>query len=87
VDFERWKEVFRDQSKVTFKLYPKLNHFFISGEGESMPDEYLQPGHVAETVVAWDQDFVQGHFQDSREGQMPAGMSVLPAGLVPRRGR
>ena len=51
VDFERWKEVFRDQSKVTFKLYPKLNHLFIAGEGKSTPEEYLQPGHVAETVV------------------------------------
>ena len=52
VDFERWKEVFRDQSKVTFKLYPKLNHLFIAGEGKSTPDEYLEPGHVAETVVS-----------------------------------
>jgi dienelactone hydrolase len=51
VDFERWKEVFRDQSRVTFKLYPKLNHLFIAGEGKSTPDEYAQPGHVAETVV------------------------------------
>jgi len=52
--------VFRDQSKVTFKLYPKLNHFFISGESESMPDEYLQPGHVAETVVADVAEWIRG---------------------------
>src|ERR1039458_10154976 len=51
VDFERWKEVFRDQSRVTFKLYPKLNHLFIAGEGKSTPDEYMELGHVAEPVV------------------------------------
>ncbi len=52
VDFDRWKEALGVQSKVTFKLYPKLNHLFIAGEGKSAPEEYwLQPGHVAETVV------------------------------------
>jgi len=60
VDFERWKEVFRDQSRVTFKLYPKLNHLFIAGEGKSTPDEYWQPGHVAETVVADVAEWIRG---------------------------
>jgi dienelactone hydrolase len=50
-DFERYREIFRDQSRVTFKLYPKLNHLFIAGEGKSTPDEYLVPGHVEEKVV------------------------------------
>jgi uncharacterized protein len=51
VDFDRWKEAFGNRSKVTFKRYPQLNHLFIAGEGESTPEEYLQAGHVAETVV------------------------------------
>jgi dienelactone hydrolase len=51
VDFDRWKEALGAQSKVTFKLYPKLNHLFIAGEGKSTPDEYEQPGHVAKAVV------------------------------------
>lgn len=52
VDFGHWKEALAAQPKVTFKLYPKLNHLFIAGEGKSTPDEYAQPGHVEETVVA-----------------------------------
>jgi dienelactone hydrolase len=51
VDFDRWKAALGTQPKVTFKLYPKLNHLFIAGEGKSTPEEYEQPGHVAETVV------------------------------------
>ncbi len=52
VDFDRWKASLSAQPKVTFKLYPKLNHLFIAGDGKSTPDEYEEPGHVAETVVA-----------------------------------
>lgn len=51
VDFNGWKESLVAQSNVTFKLYPKLNHLFIAGEGRSTPDEYEEPGHVAEGVV------------------------------------
>jgi hypothetical protein len=46
--------------KVTFKLYPKLNHLFIAGEGKSTPDEYAQPGHVEETVVADIAEWIRG---------------------------
>jgi len=38
---------------VQFKLYPKLNHLFIEGDGKSTPAEYDSPGHVAEEVVAY----------------------------------
>ena len=51
VDFNRWKEALGDQPTVTYKLYPKLNHLFISGEAKSTPDEYEQPSHVAEAVI------------------------------------
>ena len=51
VDFNHWKEALVARSNVTFKLYPKLNHVFIAGEGRSTPDEYEEPGHVAEGVV------------------------------------
>ena len=60
VDFDRWKEALRAQSRVTFKLYPKLNHLFIAGEGKSTPEEYLQPGHVAEPVVADVAEWIRG---------------------------
>ena len=51
VDFNCWKESLVARSNVTFKLYPKLNHLFIAGEGRSTPDEYEELGHVAEGVV------------------------------------
>ena len=51
VDFNRWKEALGARPNVTFKLYPKLNHLFIAGEGKSTPDEYEEPGHVAGPVV------------------------------------
>ena len=50
--FELWKTALGARPSVTFKFYPKLNHLFIAGEGKSTPDEYEEPGHVSETVVA-----------------------------------
>lgn len=60
VDFDRWKEALGAQAKVTFKLYPKLNHLFIAGEGKSTPAEDEQPGHVAEAVVADVAEWIRG---------------------------
>ena len=51
VDFENWRRGLSGQPKVTFKLYPKLNHLFMAGEGKSKPSEYEQPGHVADEVI------------------------------------
>jgi dienelactone hydrolase len=51
VDFGQWKDALGAQPEVSFKLYPKLNHLFIAGEGRSTPDEYDKPDHVAEEVV------------------------------------
>ena len=50
-DFENWQESLFSQKNATFKLYPSLNHLFISGEGPSSPSEYQKQGHVAETVI------------------------------------
>lgn len=61
VDFDHWKQALRDQpSRVTFKLYPTLNHLFIAGEGKSTPEEYEQPGHVAEAVVTDVVEWIRG---------------------------
>lgn len=51
-DFELWKAALGLQAGATFKLYPRLNHLFISGDVKSTPAEYEQPGHVAEKVVS-----------------------------------
>lgn len=50
-DFKNWQVSLSSQKNVTFKLYPSLNHLFISGEGPSSPSEYQKQGHVAETVI------------------------------------
>jgi len=44
---------------VRFKLYPKLNHLFIEGEGKSTPAEYQKVGHVAEEVIEDISDWVR----------------------------
>ena len=51
-DFGLWKSELQARRNVRFLTYPKLNHLFIAGEGKSRPDEYQQPGHVDEQVVA-----------------------------------
>ncbi len=50
-DFDGWKKKLSSRPNVTFKLYPKLNHLFIAGEGKSAPAEYEQPGRVSEEVT------------------------------------
>ncbi len=51
VDFAGWKQALGAQPGVTCKLYPDLNHLFMTGEGKSRPSEYEHPGHVAENVI------------------------------------
>jgi alpha-beta hydrolase superfamily lysophospholipase len=50
-DFENWKKALGASANVTFKLYPKLNHLFMAGEGRSKPAEYETPGHVSAEVI------------------------------------
>jgi len=50
--FDDWKKGLEGSNKVTFKLYPELNHLFIAGKGKSSPSEYEKGGYVAEEVVS-----------------------------------
>jgi uncharacterized protein len=56
-DFPAWQQALREKSSATLKLYPKLYHLFIAGEGPSTPQEYLVEGHVSaeviEDIVRW----------------------------------
>ncbi|MHC5532495.1 alpha/beta fold hydrolase [Priestia megaterium] len=57
-DFEGWKQSLSQRSNTSFKLYPKLNHFFTEGTGEkSTPDEYAVsaniPSYVIDDIVKW----------------------------------
>jgi uncharacterized protein len=51
VDFQRWQRYLGNTDWADFKLYPDLNHLFISGEGVITPAEYMQPGNVSKEVV------------------------------------
>jgi dienelactone hydrolase len=51
VDLDGWKSALASHSNVQFKLYPNLNHLYISGEGKSTPAEYGTAGHVAEQAI------------------------------------
>ena len=57
-DFEEgWKKALSNRKNVSFKLFPRLNHLFIAGEGKSTPQEYNIEGHVdkdvIEVIVQW----------------------------------
>jgi dienelactone hydrolase len=57
-DFARWKDALASRKNATLKLYPSLNHLFITGTGKSLPAEYFAPGHVDEQVVRDISDWV-----------------------------
>ncbi|MBZ5503682.1 MAG: alpha/beta fold hydrolase [Acidobacteriia bacterium] len=50
-NFAEWQAALAGHKNVTLKLYPDLNHLFITGEGPSLPQEYQQAGHIDEPVV------------------------------------
>jgi dienelactone hydrolase len=50
-DFDLWKKGLANHTDVTFKLYPDLNHLFVTGEGKSKPAEYDKAGHVSPETV------------------------------------
>jgi uncharacterized protein len=50
-DYPAWQNALGEKSNATLKLYPKLFHLFIAGEGPSTPQEYYVEGHVSEEVI------------------------------------
>jgi len=51
IDFEAWKVAFSGKQEVEFKLYPKLNHFYTEGEGDSLPNEYYISANIPQYVI------------------------------------
>ena len=51
-DWQGWKGAFHDDPQVEFRLYPKLNHLGIAGEGDGNLGEYAVPGHVDAGMIA-----------------------------------
>jgi dienelactone hydrolase len=50
-EFEAWQASLKGHENVTFRLYPSLNHLFMTGEDAPNPNEYKIPGHVAIEVI------------------------------------
>lgn len=50
-DSARWEAALSSKDDVRFLSYPKLNHLFVEGEGQSSPAEYSSPGNVAQAVI------------------------------------
>ena len=63
VDFNIWKDALSSRANVTLKLYPDLNHVFMTGAGKATPAEYGKPGTVAQTVVSDIGDWINGQKQ------------------------
>ena len=60
-DWGRWRGAFHGNDKVAFKLYEKLNHLGIAGEGEGNLAEYGTPGHVDATLIADVGQWIKAH--------------------------
>jgi uncharacterized protein len=60
-DFKIWKDALGSRTDVTLKLYPDLNHLFMTGVGKATPAEYAKPGIVAEVMVSDVGDWIGGH--------------------------
>ena len=60
-DWGRWRGAFHADDKVSFKLYEKLNHLGIAGEGEGSLAEYQQPGHVDATLIDDVASWIKAH--------------------------
>ena len=50
-DWGRWRAAFHADKRVEFKLYDKVNHLGIAGEGDGNLAEYNTPGHVAAALI------------------------------------
>lgn len=50
-DYDSWKESLKDHSKASFKLYDKLNHLMLEGEGKSYPSEYEIAGNAPDYLI------------------------------------
>ena len=57
-DFNIWKDKLSSRTNVTFKLYPDLNHLFMTGTGKATPSEYEKPGTVAQSMVCDISDWI-----------------------------
>ena len=60
-DWARWRGALHADKRVAFKLYDKLNHLGIAGEGDGNIAEYNTPGHVDATLIADIATWIKAH--------------------------
>jgi len=60
VDFDLWQAALKDKANAKLVFYPDLNHLFMTGKGMATPEEYIQPGTVAQTVIDQIASWIKG---------------------------
>lgn len=60
-DWGRWRSAFHADKRVAFKLYDKLNHLGIAGEGDGNLAEYNTPGHVDASLIDDVANWIKAH--------------------------
>jgi alpha-beta hydrolase superfamily lysophospholipase len=65
-DFDLWKTGLAHKKDVTMRSYPKLNHLFVAGEGQSAPEEYDKPAHVSPEVIGDIADWIHARASDTQ---------------------
>ncbi|MOA03229.1 hypothetical protein D3C78_1227200 [compost metagenome] len=50
-DLDKWRLALQERNNVNYKLYNKLNHCFVEGNGDPSLEEYAVPGNVPEYVI------------------------------------
>ena len=65
-DFDLWKTGLAQKKDATMRSYPKLNHLFVAGEGQSAPEEYDKPAHVSPEVIGDIADWIRARASDTQ---------------------
>jgi uncharacterized membrane protein/dienelactone hydrolase len=50
-EYDLFYNQLKGKRNVSFKLYDKLNHLFVEGEGKSKPKEYMSPGNIPAYII------------------------------------
>ena len=51
-DYKNWEQALEGRANVTMRLYPDLDHLYMSGVGPSYPSDYSKPRNVSEQFIA-----------------------------------
>lgn len=60
-EFQRLKDMLASKSNVSTKVYHKLNHLFMEGEGRSTPEEYDKASNIPRYVVGDIAEFIKSN--------------------------